>query len=45
MNEKELRKLSLRYEAILAAVPDIIMEVDANKVYTWANHTGIEFFG
>jgi len=43
--EDELRQVSSRQEAILAAVPDIIMEVDANKVYTWANRAGLEFFG
>ena len=37
--------LFARQEAILAAVPDIIMEVDNNKVYTWANQAGFEFFG
>ncbi len=37
--------VSSRQEALLAAVPDIIMEVDQNKVYTWANQAGIEFFG
>jgi len=40
-----LRALSSRQEAILAAVPDIIMEVDHNKVYTWTNQPGLEFFG
>ncbi|MEE8391163.1 MAG: GAF domain-containing protein [Anaerolineae bacterium] len=40
-----LRALSLRYKAILAAVPDIIVEVDSAKVYTWANQAGFEFFG
>jgi PAS domain S-box-containing protein len=39
------RPLSQRLEAILAAVPDIIMEVDENKVYTWANYAGKTFFG
>lgn len=43
--EKSLRALSLRQEAILAAVPEIIMEVDNNKVYTWTNQVGFEFFG
>jgi PAS domain S-box-containing protein len=43
--EEKLRSLSSRQEAILDAVPDIIMEVDNNKVYTWANLAGIEFFG
>lgn len=43
--EEALRSLSLRYEAILSAVPDIIMEVNINKIYTWANKAGFEFFG
>jgi PAS domain S-box-containing protein len=43
--EELLRRVSARYEAILAAVPDVIMEVDARKVYTWANRAGLEFFG
>jgi PAS domain S-box-containing protein len=43
--EEAFRKLSLRHEAILASVPEIIMEVDNNKVYTWANRAGLEFFG
>jgi PAS domain S-box-containing protein len=43
--EDALRALSSRHEAILAATPDIIMEVDCSKVYTWANPAGIEFFG
>jgi PAS domain S-box-containing protein len=40
-----LRAVSQRQEALLAAVPDIIMEVNAGKVYTWANPAGLEFFG
>jgi PAS domain S-box-containing protein len=40
-----LLALSSRQEAILAAVPDIIMEVDCHKVYTWANQAGLAFFG
>ncbi|MCX5823634.1 MAG: PAS domain S-box protein, partial [Deltaproteobacteria bacterium] len=43
--DEKLRALSSRQEAILAAVSEIIMEVDNNKVYTWANSAGIEFFG
>ncbi len=43
--ENDIQTLSSRYEAILAAVPDIIMEVDEKKVYTWANQAGLEFFG
>ncbi len=41
----DLSGLALRQEAILSAVPDIIMEVNKNKVYTWANQSGIDFFG
>ncbi len=41
----ELKLVSARNEAILGSVPDIIMEVNENKVYTWANNAGYEFFG
>jgi PAS domain S-box-containing protein len=40
-----LQGLSGRQEALLAAFPDIIMEVDSAKVYTWANQAGTDFFG
>jgi PAS domain S-box-containing protein len=43
--EETLQALVVRQEALLAAMPDIVMEVDRNKVYTWANQPGIEFFG
>ena len=43
--ENAFHKLSLRQEAILSAVPEIIMEVDNNKIYTWTNRKGLEFFG
>jgi len=43
--EDRLRALSSRYEAILAEVPDIIVEVDANKIIIWTNQAGREFFG
>lgn len=43
--EEELQKISQRNEAILDSVPDIIMEVDTNKIYTWANNAGKDFFG
>jgi PAS domain S-box-containing protein len=42
---EELSRLSARHEAILSEIPDIIMEVNANKVYTWANAVGLDFFG
>lgn len=44
-SEDRYKALSLRQSAILASVPDIIMETDLNKVYTWANPAGLEFFG
>ncbi len=43
--EEALRALSLRHEALLAAIPEIVMEVNNDKVYTWANQAGREFFG
>ena len=43
--QEKLKALSTRQEAILSAVPDIIMEVDNNKTYTWANPAGLDFFG
>jgi PAS domain S-box-containing protein len=43
--EEKLSLLASRQDAILSAVPDIIMEVDNSKKYTWANKSGIEFFG
>jgi PAS domain S-box-containing protein len=43
--EEQLRTLSAKHEAILQSVPDIIAEVDTNKVYTWANEAGRSFFG
>ncbi len=44
-DEEELSALYYRQNAILAAIPDIIMEVDKDKVYTFANNAGYEFFG
>ncbi|MEI8173889.1 MAG: histidine kinase dimerization/phosphoacceptor domain -containing protein [Deltaproteobacteria bacterium] len=41
----DLRTLSARQNAILTTVPDIIMEVDTNRIYTWSNRAGFEFFG
>ncbi|PIP26256.1 MAG: hypothetical protein CO140_03020 [Candidatus Moranbacteria bacterium CG_4_9_14_3_um_filter_40_7] len=29
--------LTIRYRTLLAAIPDIIMEVNNKKIYTWAN--------
>lgn len=43
--EHNLKMLSSRYSTLLDTVPDIIMEVDKNKIYTWANKAGYEFFG
>lgn len=43
--EQKLHFLTSRQTAILESVPDIIMEVDSNKIYTWANKAGYDFFG
>ena len=42
---EQLNAFAKRHEAMLSAIPDIVMEVDADKVYTWANTAGLEFFG
>ncbi len=43
--EDLLKALYSRNKAILAAVSDIIMEVDKNKRYVWFNQAGLDFFG
>jgi len=43
--EMKLATLKTRNDAILASAPDIIMEVDQNKIYTWSNPAGYQFFG
>jgi len=43
--EEALHALSSRQQALLSAIPDIIVEVDKNKKYTWTNLAGSEFFG
>ncbi len=43
--EEELTKITSRQQALLSSIPDIVMEVDINKIYTWANEPGKEFFG
>ncbi len=40
-----LRGLSDRHDTILAAVSEIIMEINTDKVYIWANNEGKIFFG
>jgi PAS domain S-box-containing protein len=43
--EQALIQISTRQNAILAAAPDIIAEVNQDKIYTWLNRAGLEFFG
>lgn len=38
-------KLDFSCYELLDKLPDIIMQVDADKVYNWANKAGLEFFG
>ncbi len=43
--EESLLKISRRNQAIIQTIPDIVAEVDENKVYTWANRAALDFFG
>ena len=43
--EESLQAITIRQGELLAAIPDIVMEVDNNKIYTWANQAGRDFFG
>ena len=43
--EEALSTLTSRLQALLSAIPDIIVEVDKNKIYTWTNSAGLGFFG
>jgi len=43
--EVALHALSSRQQALLTAIPDIIIEVDKNKIITWTNLAGLEFYG
>ncbi len=43
--ERARHELASRYEAMLKEIPDIVAEVDVDKVYRWLNRAGHEFFG
>jgi len=43
--EEENISLLMRQNALLGAIPDILMEVNTDKIYTWANSAGYAFFG
>jgi PAS domain S-box-containing protein len=43
--EDALQLLMARNQALLDSIPDIVVEVDNDKVYKWANPAGIEFYG
>jgi PAS domain S-box-containing protein len=43
--ESELKALSTRQQALLATIPEIVIQTDINKVYTWTNQAGLDFFG
>jgi len=45
ISKEVLLSLPLRCEAIIAALPAIIMEMGMDKIYQWANQAGLEFFG
>ena len=42
---RDLQVLSLRQDALLTAIPDIIMEINRSGIYTWSNEAGRNFFG
>ncbi len=43
--EESLRALTFRYEAILAAAPDLIVEVGRNRKHVWMNQAAFDFYG
>jgi PAS domain S-box-containing protein len=43
--ESELQKLSTRQQVLLSTIPEIVIQTDVNKVYTWTNQAGYDFFG
>lgn len=43
--KNQLNQTRNRYETLLAAIPEIITEVDVEKRYRWANSAGLAFFG
>jgi PAS domain S-box-containing protein len=43
--EADLKAISLRQKALLAAVPEILTETDDRKRYVWMNRAGRDFFG
>ncbi|TWI74163.1 PAS domain S-box-containing protein [Desulfobotulus alkaliphilus] len=43
--QARIKALSERQQSLLMTVPDIVMEVDTHRIYTWANEAGIQFFG
>jgi hypothetical protein len=45
MADRARHELASRFEAILEELPDIVAEVNLDKVYTWVNRAGYEFFG
>lgn len=44
-SQMELRRHKQRQEALLAAIPDIVVELDSTLVCTWANPAALDFFG
>ncbi|MDP3301629.1 MAG: diguanylate cyclase [Sulfuricurvum sp.] len=44
-SRNDFRELQKKTEGILLSIPDIIMQVDNDKRYVWANTQGLIFFG
>ncbi len=43
--QSEVRVLSEHLKALLAAIPDIVTEVNNERIITWTNPAGLQFFG
>ncbi len=43
--EEDLKAISQRQKALLAAIPEILTETDVRRVYIWMNRAGRDFFG
>lgn len=43
--EKALREAEEKRKTLLSTIPDIVMQIDRNRVRTWCNDAGYAFFG
>lgn len=43
--EKALREAEEKRKTLLATIPDIVMQIDPDRIRTWCNNAGYAFFG